>query len=543
MPQRDDASRSGAVPGTVRALDAATLARIRGVVRSLRGATRTALATAVCRELGWRRPTGALPVRACRDVLVQLEERGELTLPPRRRRSAVAAPEPGSDEGRDPAAEALPVEPVALREVVVRPVERGELPRFREEMARHHYLGDGRVVGESVRHVAEVAGRWVALLAWGAAALKSRHREAWVGWDVETKHRRLHLVTDNVRFLVLPSARVPHLASAVLARSVRRLSGDFEALYGHPVLLAETFVDVSRFRGTCYLAAGWRRLGETRGMARKGRGYHPHGRKKALLVYGLEPRARELLRAPMLAPQILRRTRMATLPALAVDVNALPLEGEGGLVEVLRRIVDPRHRRGTRHKLEVVLALAVTAALSGMRSFEAVAQWAADLPLDVRKRMGLWCWRAPSESTFRRVLQPVDADEVDRAVGRWLAGLAQGGAIALDGKTLKGSRDGETPAVHLLAAITHGEGVVVAQRNVGEKTNEIPEAKPLLADLDLEGEVVTADAMHTQWDLAEHLVGERGADYVLVAKGNQPTLEAQVAGVAWGSLPPSGPDD
>jgi len=171
-----------------------------------------------------------------------------------------------------------------------------------------------------------------------------------------------------------------------------------------------------------------------------------------------------------------------------------------------------------------------------------VAQWAADLPLDLRKRMGLWCWRAPSESTFRRVLQRVDADEVDRAVGRWLAGLAQGGAIALDGKTLKGSRDGETPAVHLLSAITHGEGVVLAQRNVGEKTNEITQAKPLLADLDLEGRVVTADAMHTQWELAEHLVEERGADYVLVAKANQPTLEAQVAGVAWESLPPLGPE-
>jgi predicted transposase YbfD/YdcC len=552
VPQRDetDTPNEERPPGSLYDVGVAELARIRRIVRSCRGGTRGAIATAVCRELGWRRANGALRVRACRIVLARLAECGRLKLPPRRSRGprpraaeSIAARAAADGESRTPATSAPTVRPVALRRITVRPIERAELRSFRAAMARHHYLGDGRVVGESIRHVAEVDGRWLALLAWGAAALKSRHREAWIGWDEATKHRRLHLVTNNVRFLVLPDARVPHLASAVLARSVARLSRDFEARYGHPVLVAETFVDCERFAGTCYRAANWTRLGETRGMARKGRGYEEHGRKKALFAIELERRARQLLAAPMLPPQILRRMAMARLPAVQVDVNALPLEGAGGLIEALRQICDPRDRRGLRHSFEGIVAAAVMACLSGMRSYEAIAEWAADLPREVCRRLRFHCWRAPSEATFRRVLQSVDGDEVDAVVGAWLATWAGNGAVAVDGKALRGSHDGETPAVHLISALTHDERVVVAQRNVGAKTNEIPEAGPLLRAVPLAGRTVTADALHTQRELATHLVDERGADYVFIVKGNQPTLLAQVEGVAWESLPPSGHDD
>jgi len=453
----------------------------------------------------------------------------------------------GSNPGsvlEDSASEASDaVRPLEVRRVVVRPIEPGELPRFRAALARHHYLGDGRLVGESVRHVAELDGRWVALVAWASAALKSRHREAWIGWDAATRSRRLRLVTNNVRFLVLPEGRVPNLASAVLARSTRRLSADFEARHGHPVLVAETFVDESRFAGTCYRAAGWTRLGLTRGMARRGGGYVEHGRKKALFALELEPRARRMLAAPMLPPQILRRLAMARLPAIQVDVNKLPLGGEGGLLDALSAIPDPRDRRGLRHRFEGLLAASVMACLSGMQSYDAIAEWTADLPRDLCRRLGFYCWKPPSEPTIRRVLQSVDPDAVDRVVCAWLAARTESEGVALDGKTLRGSRDGEKPAVHLLAAVTHGAGVVVAQRGVEEKSNEIPEAAPLLADVDLTGRTVTADALHTQVELAEHLVEERDADYVFTVKDNQPTLRARIEAVEWESLPPSGHDD
>jgi len=518
---------------------AAKLSLLREVLRKHRGASRTALARAVCQEFGWRSANGAPRVRACRDVLVRLAERGAIRLPPPRSGGGQPRGVPESSGAVEPP---LAEGPVAPRQVVVRPVEPGEVLAFRALLDRHHYLGDARLVGESVRHVAEVDGRWVALLAFAAAALKSRHREAWIGWDEATKVRRLHLVANNVRFLVLPGARVPHLASAVLARSTRRLSRDFEARYGHPVLVAETFVDVERFRGTCYLAANWTHLGLTRGMARRGRGYAAHGKKKAIFTLELEPQAREMLAAPMLPPGILRRLDMAKLPQFAVDVNRLPLEGEGGLLGELSRIPDPRARRGLRHRFEGVLAAAVMACLSGMQSYEAIAEWVSELPRDVCRRLGFYCWKPPSEPTIRRVLQSVDAEAVDCTVGAWLSRQIEGDAVSLDGKTLRGSHDGERLAVHLLAAVTHGTGVVVAQRDVEEKSNEIPGAAPLLADVDLAGKTITADAMHTQVDLADHLVEERGADYVFTVKGNQPTLLAQLEAVDWKSLPPSGHD-
>jgi hypothetical protein len=532
------ASRSKGIRFGGEELGPEQITRIREIVRRRHGAPRREVSRRVCRAFDWRRTNGELRIRACLDLLVRLDARGLVRLPPPRTALARKA------QRRAPVGEAFLVPPpplkagdVPLGEVRVRPIRQGELPHWREAMARFHYLGDGRIVGEVLRYVAESEGRWVALLGWGAAVLKSRHREAWIGWDEKTKYRRLSFVADNVRFLILPWVEVQNLASVVLSRTLRRLSADWEQYYDHPILLAETFVDPARFRGTCYRASNWIYLGETRGVGRKGVGFEEHGKKKGLFVYPVQRRARETLAAPLPSPQISRRSPMSQP---AIDVSRLPLQGEGGLIEVLSGITDPRSRRGIRHPFESVLALAVMAALCGMRSYEAVAEWAGDVSKDLLRELRCWCWRAPSEPTFRRVLQAVDANEVDEKVGKWLEGLSKGKAVALDGKTLRGSRDGDAPARHLLAAITHDEGVVVAQQEVDEKTNEIPGAKPLLEPLDLEGSTVTADAMHTQTDLARFLVEEKKAHYVLIAKDNQPTLREDIEVLDWGRFPPSG---
>jgi len=514
------------------------IARIREIVRRRRGAPRLELSRRVCRAFDWRRTNGELRARACLDLLVRLDARGLIRLPPPR--------SPGSRKAQEkaPLGEAFLVPPpplkaadVSLGEVRVRPIRPGELPRWREAMARFHYLGDGRIVGEVLRYVAESDGRWVALFGWGAAVLKSRHREAWIGWDEQTKYRRLSFVADNVRFLIPPWVEVPNLASVVLSRTLRRLSADWEQYYDHPILLAETFVDPARFRGTCYRASNWLYLGETRGVGRKGAGFENHGRKKGLFVYPVHRRAREMLSAPLPSPELTRRSAMSQP---VIDVSKLPLQGEGGLLDVLSAITDPRSRQGIRYPFKSVLALAVMATLSGMRSYEAIAEWAGDVSKELLRELRCWCWRAPSEPTFRRVLQSIDADEVDAVVGKWVEGQSKGKAVALDGKVIRGSGDGEAPARHLLAAITHGEGLVVAQQEVGEKTNEIPGAKPLLEPLDLEGATVTADAMHTQTETARFLVEDKKAHYVLIAKDNQPTLREDIEALDWGRFPPSG---
>jgi hypothetical protein len=155
-----------------------------------------------------------------------------------------------------------------------------------------------------------------------------------------------------------------------------------------------------------------------------------------------------------------------------VDVNRLPLEGEGGLLDLLRTLPDPRKPRGVRHPVPAILAMATCACLAGARSFEAIAQWAAEFSQEARHRLGCRRPAPPSEPTFRRVLQRVDAGTLDQKLGTWLAaqqGLA-GQGIAMDGKTLRGAHDGAKQAPHLLSALLHQEGLVLAPQPVGERT-------------------------------------------------------------------------
>ena len=154
--------------------------------------------------------------------------------------------------------------------LTVRPVRCEERGRWRQLMNAHHYLGFRPIVGQSLWYVASCAEQWVALLGWGAAALKCAPRDAWIGWAPSLKFRRLHLMANNARFLILPEWHRPNLASHVLALNLQRLSQDWERYYGHPILLVETFVDVSRFRtaGVISLMASPSRCGFVR-CARK----------------------------------------------------------------------------------------------------------------------------------------------------------------------------------------------------------------------------------------------------------------------------------
>jgi hypothetical protein len=404
-------------------------------------------------------------------------------------------------------------------------------------MNQHHYLGVQRLVGQSLCYVATAGQNWVALLAWGSAALKCQPRDIWIGWPPSLKWRRLHLVANNLRFLILPEWRQPNLASRILALNLKRLSADWERFYSHPILVVETFVDRARFQGTCYRAAGWQVLGTTRGFAKRGRGYVCHGQPKTVLVRPLSARAVSQLTAPFLPPLTTLRKENSPL----VDVNRLPLEGEGGLIDLLRTLVDPRQPRGVRHPVVTIVAVAVCAALAGASSFNAIAEWAQGLSRDTLKRLGSKRWRPPSEPTIRRVLQRLDAGRLDAQLGQWLAQqhCLAGAGISVDGKTLRGGHDNGQSAPHLLSAILHQEAVVLAQLAVEEKTNEIPKLPELLDPLPIAGAVVTADALHTQVDTARYLVETKQADYLLTVKDNQPTLRQEIEDLNLKAFPPS----
>src|SRR6266540_608951 len=217
--------------------------------------------------------------------------------------------------------------------------------------------------------------------------------------------------------------------------------------------------------------------------------------------------------------------RLKAVALVDVDLDDGAVTGPGGLLERLGALTDPRARRGRRHALAGVLAIAAAAVLGGARSYTAIAGFA-------------------SEPTLRRTLQQVDADELDRVVAGWLAeqqpaqASHQPEAVAVDGKTLRGAVDAAGRQVHLLAALAHGSGTVLAQRRVDAKTNEITGFRPLLEQLDLQGKVVTADALHTQTEHARYLVGDRQADYLFCVKGNQPTLETAISRVPPAAFPP-----
>jgi predicted transposase YbfD/YdcC len=211
------------------------------------------------------------------------------------------------------------------------------------------------------------------------------------------------------------------------------------------------------------------------------------------------------------------------------------------LRSALSTITDPRKRRGVRHGLVALLSVAVCAVATGARSFVAIAEWAADLPTDVATALGIGP-ACPSESAIRRLVQRLDADRFDRAIGAWLqqhcTRIAPSGrrrVLAVDGKTLRGSRTSDGRPRHLLAIIDHDTGMVLGQTGVDGKTNEITAFTPLVATLtspNLAGAVITADALHTQRDHAQHL-HDHGAHWLLTVKGNQPGLRRQLAGLPW----------
>jgi len=421
-----------------------------------------------------------------------------------------------------------------LRQVRVRLIEAHERARWDALMRAHHYLGFEGFIGQSLRYVAECEGCWLALLGWQAAALKCRSRDRWIGWPPVLHYSRLHLIANNSRFLILPEVHLPNLASRVVSLNLKRLSNDWQAAHGWPLLLAETFVDPERFSGACYRAANWLVLGSTRGFAKQRHTYRQHGRPKLVLIYPLHRRARSLLADPQWQP---RSTKM--------NPQALPAKQMESLQQMLRSVPDCRRPRGVRHRYYTVLTIALAGVLCGARSFAALAEFAAALSQPQLKRLGAKVhpkrqqYQAPSEPTIRRVLQASNAETLDRALGQWLAAqAADQDAIAVDGKTMRGARRPDGSQVHLLSAFLHRQGLTTAQIEIEAKTNEIPELVRLLEPLDIAGKVVTADAMHTQKETARFIVEHKQADYLFTVKDNQPTLRDDIAAVAHSDFSP-----
>lgn len=259
---------------------------------------RTRLSRELCEHWNWRNAAGRLKDMACRSLLLKLEARGLICLPPRRTASVNGL---RNRQFRVVDCEDSPLRCslAELQPLQVTPVESKEDSAFfRFLLARYHYLGYRNTVGENVKYLLRAReGRPLAALLFGAAAWKCAARDAWIGWSSQQRQERLPLIANNTRFLVVPWARVPSLGSHALALTAARLSADWHRKYRHPIELLETFVEGERFRGTCYRAAGWQQVGATTGRTRNDDRSHPPGSPKEVFLKPLRTGWKERLAA------------------------------------------------------------------------------------------------------------------------------------------------------------------------------------------------------------------------------------------------------
>jgi hypothetical protein len=416
--------------------------------------------------------------------------------------------------------------------VRVRLIEAGEQERFDRLLVEQHYLHNAEMVGARLCYVAQYEGRWLALLSWSAPAYRLKAREEWIGWSEAQRRRRLGLVVNNSRFLILEQAHYPNLASRVMRLCVERLSTDWGSRWGHPVLLAESFVDVQVFRGTCYKVSGWQELGLTQGYGRSREDFYlKHDRPKQLWVRELRAGARELLKAHALPPA-----------CAGVEDKVAPFcERSAQDLQAMRQffggVPDWRSKIGD-YGCSGLIALVACASLGGVqRGQRDLAAFARTLSpaqlraLGFRKKGRPRRYRPPSETTFYRFLTRVDSEALQQALQAWQEHqlgrrCASDDVVAVDGKELLSSH-----GVKVASAYAVKSGRWLGSQMVATKSNEIPAVQQLLRTMPLrEGDKVTGDALNTQQETAQIIVQERGADYLLSVKGNQPGIAATLQG-------------
>jgi hypothetical protein len=269
---------------------------IRQFIAQNPGASRRRLSAKLCEAWQWKQANGALRDMVCRGLLLMLHRAGEIELPPVRQVSL----NPFVERER-PAPVLLDTTPIAGPLSALQPVElqqvrrTGDQPLFNSLMEHYHYLGYEQPVGEHLKYLAWTEGRPLACLAWSSAPRHLGSRDRYIGWNAEARRRNIRFLAYNTRFLILPWVQTPHLASHLLGKMTRALSGDWERMYGHPIYFAETFIDPGRFRGTCYRAANWILLGHTTGRGKNDHTNKPNRPIKEVLGLPLAPRFRELL--------------------------------------------------------------------------------------------------------------------------------------------------------------------------------------------------------------------------------------------------------
>jgi hypothetical protein len=433
-------------------------------------------------------------------------------------------PSPRSASGKKLSA-GIPAPDPALR---IETVGVGEVRRFDALLKKHHYLKEGRPVGDYLRQVAVMNGQWVALLAWGPSCYALKDRDQWIGWSVTQRAERLKLVAQNRRFLLLGKKGCqPNLASQVLGASVRALAAQWHQAFGYEPVLAETFTDIERFDGTCYKASGWEAVGMSKGFGRhRADFYVRHDRPKKLWLKRLRSDAKEILCAAQL-PLAQEKGGHSN----AHGVMPLNESQHRSLAQALEEVADSR-KENMQFSMGAVLSVVAMALLCGHWQIAQIVRFGNRLTQSQRKQLGLprkrktQFYRMPCYDVYYKLLLRIDSEEFARILSGWLQ--AHRGTLpstlALDGKMIR-------DVIGTVTLADHDQGDACAMSIMSEKKGEgshceIKSAQRLLESLPfLDRQIITADALHSQRLTAQIMV-EKGGNYFLQIKGNQPKLQA-----------------
>lgn len=268
---------------------------IQNLIAAEPGISRYRLSTKVCEGLNWRRPDGKLKDMSCRVAMLRMDSDEVIKLPPpKRNKPPIYGVHPEIERAVMPPDDIAEVD---LRQLVVEIVEKkSDSLLWNTFVQRHHYLGHQPMPGAQLRYFIRSKNTVVALLSFGASAWKTKPRNDFIGWTDKQRQQNLHLVVNNARFLILPWITCKNLASRILGMVSRRLADDWEARYSYRPVLLETFVDDSRYRGTCYRAANWHALGKTQGRGKIDRLHKYEEPIKTIWVYPLIADFRNRLR-------------------------------------------------------------------------------------------------------------------------------------------------------------------------------------------------------------------------------------------------------
>lgn len=414
---------------------------------------------------------------------------------------------------------------VLLDKLTLRVAGPREYPRADALFDREHYLGAAKRSGRGLLQIVEYEGQWVGLLDWGPAALKLADRDEWIGWTARQRADRRELVVQNRRFLIVSAGRAPNLASRCLSLALRALPGQWKQAHGFAPLLAETFTDIERFEGTCYKAANWLPVGHTKGFERHRADYYRrHDRPKKLWLYPLRRDCAELLKAARVpepyAAGVNGRSPERDLPLKAPQVRSLR--------EALADVPDPRSTNRS-FPIGSMLAFMTMAILAGKTSLSAIQRFGPFLTHSQRlwldfppKKNGIGR-KTPSYKALYNLLGKLDPHAFARVLSGWLAEhegeLPR--ALAVDGKYVRDQ-------VLTLCFSEHESGAPVAcaladekPRTEDNKTDgELTVSKRLCSETNLNGAVLTADALYDKKSLA-HAAVDAGADYLVQTKDSR----------------------